>query len=531
MKLDKIEGNRGQTRLRAFYFSCVLTGFVLTGSVLTSLVFVHPALARQEAAYVIDASTNEVLHANNADAQIHPASLTKMMTLYLLFDALSHGDIRLGTEMHVSRRAANQQPSRLGLPSGQTISVRDAIGALIIKSANDVATVVAETLGGTEAQFAIQMTAKGRQLGMASTTFRNASGLHDRQQVSTARDMARLGRALFEHFPQYYGYFSAVEFRYGDRTYTTHNNLVTDYDGADGIKTGYVRASGFNVVTSARKGGRRLIGVVIGGENARTRDRRMHRLLDASFALATARARDGSVRDRAVALAALPGAAGANTITLTSVMVPALRPGAAGNRHVAPTVVNSDPPEILLMAAMVARRPDFVPAIGPPRRPTRGPTSGPTSGPDINPNIEPLADARRQELVAAIFRAERRPDLVSVSPPGHTASTDIPPANRPPPPTATADNRLWGIQVGAFGSASTAARYANDTATDLPVSLLPTARVQTVQVNGQDLFRARLFGLSEEEAQASCGHLLDQGKSCMLVTPDGTNRSAPTALN
>ncbi len=508
----------------AFWGRRLLVSFV--ACTVAGLVSLTPAQARQEAAYVIDASTNEVLHANNADATIHPASLTKMMTLYLLFDALSRGELQLATQMSVSRRAANREPSRLGLQPGQTISVRDSIGALVIKSANDVATVVAEKLGGSETQFAVQMTEKARQLGMASTTFRNASGLHDNRQVSTARDMARLGRALFEHFPQYYGYFSAEEFRYGGRTYTTHNNLVSDYDGADGIKTGYVRASGFNVVTSAQKNGRRLIGVVIGGENARIRDRQMQRLLDASFALATSRAHDRSTENQALALSYPTNMAG----NLTSVMRPHRRPNTRLYRADGPVILADLAPNAenvtssSFVTAMVARRPDSLRA-----------TPAPSAARNRPSNIGPLADASRQQLVAAIFQTERRPTAPTADASGEIPLYSESPASESPDrakirsvSSTRTDERLWGIQVGAFGSAATAERYAIDTATNLPISLLPTAQVQTVQVNGQDLFRARLFGLSEVEAQVSCGHLMDQGKSCMLVSPAGANVSAST---
>jgi D-alanyl-D-alanine carboxypeptidase len=470
---------------------------------------IESASARERAAYVVDAVTNEVLHASNADAQIHPASLTKMMTLYLLFDALSRGEMRLSTQMPVSRRAAGREPSKLGLPAGSIISVQDAIGGLIIKSANDVATVVAEALGGSETNFAQMMTNKARLLGMSQTTFQNASGLHHTRQVSTARDMARLGRALFEHFPQYYGLFSIDEFEYGGRTYTTHNDLVTDYAGADGIKTGYVRASGFNVVTSARRNGRRLIGVVIGGDNARSRDRQMHRLLDAAFSLANSRASNGTAQSRALLLTDLPGASRSNQIEVSTLMRPSPRPGSSRPRS-APEVrpVSQD---LMLLASMVARRP--------------GQSNNPAPS---APSAAPSADDQRRDLIAAIFPADRRPENLASRPP----PTQISRNSGPPTPVSgtrlalsTMSDSEWGIQVGAFGTAASAEIFATRVADQLPIDTQTLARVQPIDVNGRDLFRARLFGFSQQEAMASCGHLMANGQSCMLVTPNGTNRN------
>lgn len=243
------------------------------------------------ASIVIEADSGRVLYAVDENETNYPASLTKMMTLYLVFEALDAGTLKLDQALPVSSHAAGRPPSRLGLRPGQSIRVRDAILALTTKSANDAAVVLAEALGGTEAAFARKMTTKARELGMASTVFRNASGLPDRAQVSTARDLARLSQALIHHHPERYHYFSARSFSWGGRTYGTHNHLLNDYGGVDGIKTGYIRASGFNVATSAVRGGQRLIAVVMGGETASLRDRHMAALLDTAFeGIATAKA-------------------------------------------------------------------------------------------------------------------------------------------------------------------------------------------------------------------------------------------------
>ncbi len=236
------------------------------------------------AAYIIDANSGKELHAVNADTRNYPASLTKIMTLYLMFEAIDKGRMNLDDRIVFSRRAARQPSSKLGLKAGQSLSVEDAILALAVKSANDVASAVAEHMGGTERKFALKMTAKARQLGMTRTTFRNASGLPHRAQLSTARDMATLARAMIRDFPHRYGYFSETRFRHNGKIHKTHNSLLTSYEGTDGIKTGYIRASGFQLVTSVKRGKQRLIGVVFGGKTAKVRNKHMTALLNKSFA-------------------------------------------------------------------------------------------------------------------------------------------------------------------------------------------------------------------------------------------------------
>ena len=236
------------------------------------------------ASIVIDANSGQVFSAVNADTRNYPASLTKMMTLYVLFDRLKAGKIRLTDKIVISKHAASQAPSKLGLKPGETITVENAIMALCVKSANDVAAAVAEHIGGTEAAFAVIMTQKAQTLGMRQTNFRNASGLPNLAQYSTARDMATLSRALIRNHPGYYKYFSAKEATINGVAIRGHNRLLDWYNGADGIKTGYIAASGFNLATSAERGGRRLIGVVFGGKTAAARDTHMGEIMDEAFA-------------------------------------------------------------------------------------------------------------------------------------------------------------------------------------------------------------------------------------------------------
>ncbi len=250
---------------------------------ITAIGAAVPTAEARYSAIVIEAETGQILYARNADTKRYPASLTKMMTLYLAFDALDSGKLTLDQKLRVSKRAQGMPPSKLGLKAGQKIAVKDIILALVTESANDAAVVLAEALGGTEIEFAKKMTAKAKNLGMSRTTFRNASGLHNRHQRSTARDMAKLAAALLYDHAEHYHYFATQSFSFKGRKYRNHNSLLRNYDGTDGIKTGYINASGFNLVASAKRNGRRIIGVVFGGRSSRTRDSHMRTLLDRGF--------------------------------------------------------------------------------------------------------------------------------------------------------------------------------------------------------------------------------------------------------
>lgn len=235
------------------------------------------------ASVVMDAKSGRILHQISSQTRIYPASLTKMMTLYLVFEALRHKKLRLNQYLRVSRRAASQEPSSLGLKPGDRITVEQAILSLVCRSANDSAVVLAEAVAGSEPSFARQMTKKAWSLGLKRTTFRNASGLFHPGQMSTAHDMARLGISLIKHFPREYGYFKKRHFHFRGQIYKTHNHLVGRVPGVDGLKTGYIRKAGFNLVTSARRGDRRLMAVVIGGKSVKWRDRHMTSLLEMGF--------------------------------------------------------------------------------------------------------------------------------------------------------------------------------------------------------------------------------------------------------
>jgi len=241
--------------------------------------------APEHAAIIVDADTGAVLVAVEPNHRWYPASLTKMMTVYLAFEEIEAKRLGLQEALTVSERAASQPATGLGLGAGKSLSVEQAILAVILQSANDAAVVLAERIAGTEAEFAKRMTDKARALGMTRTVFRNASGLPDPAQVTTARDMAVLGRALLRDFPQYYHYFAARSFTYNGASFGTLNGILARYPGADGIKTGFTCGSGYNLVASATRGGRRLVGVVLGGKSSASRSAEMARLLDAGFAL------------------------------------------------------------------------------------------------------------------------------------------------------------------------------------------------------------------------------------------------------
>jgi len=286
--------------------------------------------------------SGQVLHARAADASRHPASLTKMMTLYHLFEALEAGELALDTVLPVSAEAASRPASRLGLREGESISVEDAIRALIIQSANDVAVVVAEHFAESESAFAADMTARAAELGLTDTVFKNASGLHHRQQRTTARDMARLAYILHRDFPQFAPYFAETRFTYNGTTHRSHNTLVGDMEGVDGLKTGYIRASGFNIAVTVERNDRRLVAIVMGGARPAVRDAHARELIEAAYATLNA-------RDEGRLLATL-NAPRLNPVReqriMTAELAGRLRPIAVGSAPAAPAVqavFNDDP--------------------------------------------------------------------------------------------------------------------------------------------------------------------------------------------
>ena len=432
------------------------------------LVITGPRTAvAKYAAIVVDAATGEVLHAENADAARYPASLTKMMTLYLAFEAIEAKRIGLGTAITVSRKAAGQPPTKLGLKAGTKIRVEDAILALVTKSANDAAMVLAEGLAGNEATFGTRMTAKARALGMRHTVFRNPHGLPDAKQVTTARDMAVLAHAVIYDFPQYYSYFSRASFTYRGVVHRSHNHLMGRFKGMDGLKTGYIRASGFNLASSAVRDGRRLIGVVMGGSTAGWRDDRMESLLDTAFR--------GN------------GRGGTGEILI-------VRRQSRGSIQLAKLPpLPTRKPLVMVTAEVVA-----VPAPLPPER--REKVIIPDEKVTVA-SVLPIDVSGLDRLAASIAGAPAASTVASTA-------------------VALAPLGDWGIQVGAFADEA-ASRQAIDQAMAAAPELLGSTapRLSSVETGQGRLFRARLLGLGEADARTACVHLEQTGISCLPVNP------------
>lgn len=464
----------------------------------------NPAQANPRyAGLVIDAATGEVFYQENARRPLYPASLTKIMTLYMVFEALRDGRLTLDQPLPVSATANAQPPSRIDLPTGGSITVEQAIYALVTKSANNVAVVVAEALGGSEAGFAEMMTQRARQLGMSDTVFRNASGLPNSNQRSTAWDMGILARAMIHDFPREYAYFATQNWRHRGTTYRNHNRLLGQYDGLDGIKTGYIRASGFNLVASARRGELRLIGVVFGGRTGASRNEHMADLLDRAF-----------TSDRGQHLIAHG--------SVPDFPVPTRhpwRPAFVASADPAPLVPAAERPQTVTLAeAVLLRMAEQQPT------PTLAPAAPVVA---LRPVPAELADTPPPPRPPLAHRPDLVPDTLAAgaapaAEPGQIAAV-LPGGDLPQPNDDAAAAGTWGIQVGAFRTPQESGR-ALDLAQAHAARLLVAAQPQVVAVDidgrGQ-LHRARLFGLSAEGAGAACGLLLQQGMACVTLAPGG----------
>ncbi|WP_246007563.1 serine hydrolase [Halomonas nitroreducens] len=429
------------------------------------------------AGIVIDADTHEILYAENADAPRYPASLTKMMTLYLLFEALEGRSLSLDDRLPVSAAAAAMPATKLYLKPGDSIPVETAIESLVVRSANDVAVVVAEALGGSEPHFARMMTDRARELGMHDTTFRNASGLPDDRQVTTARDMAVLSRRLMLDFPQYYPYFSLQRFSWRGNSYRGHNRLLADYPGTDGLKTGFIRASGFNVATSAVRDGRRMLSVVMGGFTAASRDEHMADLLDRGFVRA-------SLAD------------GHGWLARTAIAGERLMPGA-----MAPAAPMQPAGQMLASLDTAA-----TPASPAGARPA--PATPAVSSTAVSPSID-------ETLVPA--RPVMAEHVASPTVPGGVASASaaVDPIRQVLAEGDAAEGG-WGVQIGAFSNADHARRLAGRAA-DRLASEMADARVAVPRVDGAGVYRARLVDMQEGQARSACRRLQAQGMECMVV--------------
>lgn len=439
------------------------------------------------ASIVIEADTGYVLSAKNADKSLHPASLTKIMTLYMTFEAIQNGRLTKNTRIPVSKHAAFQEPSELGLAAGSTIRVEDAIYGLVTKSANDAAVVLAEALGGSESNFAEQMTRRARQLGMKNTTYKNASGLHVKGQVSTARDQATLGQAIIRDFPRDYKYFSTKKFDYAGRTYANHNKLMNTYIGMDGIKTGFVNASGFNLVASAKRNGTRLIGVVFGGQTSKSRNDHMAQLLDLAF---------DRISDVRVAGALAQSKQTTSAAALSATSSAAIK--AAGNAQPTVTAQKSNRKDLPHFDAM-----GLVTEQGDQEEPVITADTPPMPKPA---NIIRPPSATANTLTAAEMQTRAANQNAQ---PQQMASAVVPGAMK--------GTGQWAVQVGAFSSHAAGMTALKAAHQRLPTTI--TDRVEYVIVplmtNRGVIYRARMIGLEHAEATTACAQLRD---TCLVLT-------------
>jgi D-alanyl-D-alanine carboxypeptidase len=440
-------------------------------------------VAAPYAAMVIDARTGEVLHSRNADTRLHPASLTKMMTLYIAFEAVRNGEIELDTPVRITRAAAAEPPSKLGLRTGQTIAFRYLIRAAAVKSANDAATAIGIAISGSEAAFARRMTRTAKAMGMSRTTFKNAHGLTESGHLSTARDMTTLGRHLLYDYPQYYNLFSRQSTNAGIKTVpNTNRRLLAAYKGADGIKTGYTRAAGFNLVASAKRKDERIIATVFGGKSGASRNAKVAELLDMGFRRAPSRA---PIRKPARPAYAGNVGLGATVAALTGApktsLRPVLRPGPGAAVQVAGTVAataakNGARIQDGIAAAIAAA--DVQTPTDDSTRPAARPENLVLASTD--PNVQPEPE---QEIVTRL---------------------------------STSGGHLWGVNVGRYTTRYEAEKVLLKTALSEMTTLEGTLRKVNQSSRG---FEATFQGMTREQADLACRRLQARNVTCFMIGP------------
>ena len=507
------------------------------------------------ASIIVDANSGATLEANSPDSLRHPASLTKVMTLYLLFEQLQSGKMTLDTEMPVSEHASEQAPTKLGLRPGQTLRVEDAIKGIVTRSANDAAVVIAEAIGGSEEDFCKMMTRKARSLGMSRTTYVNASGLPDDDQITTARDQATLGRAIQDRFPRYYHYFSTMAFNYHGEIIRNHNHLLGSVDGVDGIKTGYTRSSGFNLLTNLRRGNRHLVGVVMGGRSYSSRDTIMRNLLADNLDKASGTRTVAAITERNPVQADAEVAEDQTRSRPTQ----AVQVASAANDTVAPPPARKSS---ILAAAAAALPPQTKPEPAPltsgvietvpiaaipgssePMKPVRVRTvqvkagsmkiayAAPSAGP-VTTNAVPEAANKTESMPPQPANFGTGHGILGVLP-----ASSLPPSSQqvasaePPPPaqsqaiqqngaiTPVAIHTGWIIQVGALDSESEAHERI-EAARSHAHGLLSKADPFTEPVmskGDKKLYRARFAGLDRDQAEAVCRTLKRSDMSCITI--------------
>jgi D-alanyl-D-alanine carboxypeptidase len=525
------------------------------------------------AAIVLDANSGKVLHAANADELRHPASLTKIMTLYLLFERLEAGKLRLDSLLPISEHASVQAPTKMGLKPGQFIEVENAIGGLVTKSANDAAVAVAEAIGGSEHDFAEMMTLKAHAIGMSRTIYRNASGLPNDEQVTTARDQALLGRVIQERFPRYYRYFATPSFTYHGQTMRNHNQLLGHVEGMDGIKTGYTQASGFNLVASVRRNNRHIVSVVMGGTSAGARDARMRSLIEEyvvaaapqkgvvpevaaakTQAVATRTAEARPSETRSPADSALPGTRSVDTRPAEGAAAPATYSVASQGRPIpwpapaapAASAVDAAAPSPVVTESTATAPSGAIPtptatSATDPIKPIRVKTVNAKMAPAqvATPAAPPAAPASMQVAAQDAFGGDRAPPATATAalpvaaaeqpkrePERDLIAEVIRESERPqaaprhfsPPPPVPSVHSGWIIQVGAF-DVEREARERLSTAQAKAGQMLKRASpfTEAVVTGDKTLYRARFAGVQKDQAEAICRQLKRNDIACMTI--------------
>ncbi|EBA13193.1 serine hydrolase [Roseobacter sp. CCS2] len=462
------------------------------------------ATAAPYAAMVMDARTGEVLHSRNADTQLHPASLTKMMTLYVAFQAIERGEITLDTPVRISRLAASEPPSKLGLRSGQTIRLRFLLRAAAVKSANDAATAIGEAISGSEDAFATRMNRTARAMGMRNTNFRNAHGLTQSGHLSTARDMSVLGRHVIYDFPQYYNLFSRRSADAGvARVRHTNRRWLDSYAGGDGIKTGYTRAAGFNLVASAQRGQERVIATVFGGSSTSARNARITELMDMGFNRAPSRATIRRPNPPAAMLTSSnsqgqvnPGKIVRVSGLITRSIRPTARPVAAPvQEDVLVAAVDADVINAAIADSVNAALTEALNAPTPAPAPTQVIAATP---PTVTPIARPATETQVAALVPEATVVDTGPEVV----------TRI----------STSGGRHWGVNVGRYNTRYDAERVLLRVALN-EMSTLDGSLRRVVQRSGG--FDANFMGLTREGADLACRRLQARGTTCFMIGSDG----------
>ncbi|MFD2738202.1 serine hydrolase [Sulfitobacter aestuarii] len=490
--------------------------FILTTIILLILGPLS-ALAAPYAAYVIDARSGEELYSRNADTRLHPASLTKMMTLYIAFQAIEHGEISLDTKVKISKNAAAEPPSKLGLRFGQEIALRYLIRAAAIKSANDAATAIGEAIGGSEAAFAARMNRTAKALGMTRTSFKNMHGLTQSGHLSTAHDMTLMGRHLLYDYPQYYNLFSRITANAGVReVYHTNRRFLRSYKGADGIKTGYTNAAGFNLTASAERGNQRIIVTVFGGQSTAQRNAKVAELMDLGFR----RAPNGApVRKPSVPVYAdlrndSNGGAGKTIRVVGAVKLskrPQLRPMPEAPVLVASAEPVAPPPVPVSDADVTAALREAVetPLV------TAEPEAPVTlAAVEVRPTLRPRAATSRSapQVTRAVAQADPEPaaaiELAVAS--ASVAEQEV--VTR----VSTSGGRHWGVNVGRYPSRYAAEKVLLKTALAEMATLDGTLRKVVQRPQG---FDANFLGMSRETADLACRRLQARNVSCFMVGP------------